>query len=96
MHVLVLNSTAAEVKWNLPLYRLRNGIIRGFKVFVQAGEAEERKIDVADGDAEEYIVSGLQPGTAYTFSVLAYTVVGDGPRSIHLTLSTFSQGMSVA
>lgn len=51
-------------------------------------------IDVDDSEATEYIVNGLQPGTLYTFSVLAYTT-SDGPRSIHLTVSTHSAGMYI-
>ena len=35
----------------------------------------------------ERIVSGLELGTAYVVSMLAYTI-GDGPRSIHLTVIT--------
>ena len=81
-----------EVQWNLPLLNLRNGEIRGFKIFYQeSGSASESMVDVADGDAVEYIVSGLKAGTVYTFSVLAYTGA-DGPRSIHLSVSTFSDG----
>lgn len=98
VHVLVLNSTAVEVQWNLPFFNLRNGIIRGFKIFVELvgllPQGMESVIDVADGQAEEYIIGDLEPGTVYTFSVLAYTV-DDGPRSIHLTLTTFSEGTYV-
>ncbi len=92
VHVLVLNSTAVEVQWNYPYWTQRNGIIRGFKVFVQeSGSATEQVINVANRNANELIVDGLLPATLYTFSVLAYTV-NDGPRSIHLTVSTFSEG----
>ena len=91
VHVVVLNSTAVEVQWNLPLANLRNGVVRGFKVFYE-GLGSEQMMDIADGAANEYIVAGLQPGTVYTFSVLAYTV-GDGPRSFRLTVSTFSAGL---
>ena len=86
-HVVVLNTTAIEVQWGLPLWNLRNGIIRGYKLFVQQQGQQERMINIAGNDTTEYIVSGLEPGTAYIVSALAYTV-GDGPRSIHLTVLT--------
>ena len=44
-------------------------------------------INISDNSTTEYILSGLDPGKAYIVSVLAYTV-GDGPRSIHLTVFT--------
>ena len=86
-HVVVLNTTAIEVQWGLPLYQHRNGIIRGYKLFVQQQGQQERTINIVGNDTTEYIVSGLEPGTAYIVSALAYTV-GDGPRSIHLTVLT--------
>jgi len=86
-HAVVLNSTAIEVQWNLPLFNLRNGIIRGYKLFVQRQNQEERTINIPGNRTNEYILSRLDPGTAYVVSVLAYTV-GDGPRSIHLTVIT--------
>ena len=92
VHVVVLNHSAVEVQWNLPLANLRNGVIRGFKIVYQENEdTTEQVVDVDDGTANEYIVSGLKAATVYTFSVLAY-ISSDGPRSIHLTVSTFSEG----
>ena len=92
-HVVVLNSTAIEVQYDLPLFNLRNGIIRGFKIFVEQadGDGSEMMFDVIDNSTLAYIVAGLKPATAYIFSVLAYTV-GDGPRGIHLTAITNAEG----
>ena len=90
----MLNSTAVEVQWNLPLFNLRNGVIRGFKIFVEdVASGVVSVIDVPDGQADEYIVGDLEAGTTYAFSVLAYTSVGsDGPRSVSLSFTTFSEG----
>ena len=38
-----------------------------------------------------YAVSGLTPNTPYRFSVLAYNINGNGPRSIQLTVNTLSK-----
>ena len=90
-HVVVLNSTAILVEWDLPLSNLRNGFIRGYKIFVQPQGGEEMTIDITGNDTNLYVVSGLQPNTPYIVSALAYTV-GDGPRSIHLTVITAPTG----
>ena len=42
---------------------------------------------IPDNTTLAYIVGNLERNTAYTFSVLAYTVA-DGPKSIHLTVAT--------
>ena len=83
----VINSTAIEAMWNLPGIYNRNGIIRGYKLLVLRGGVEIRNINITGNDTLAFIVGGLQPATAYTFSVLAYTVA-DGPKSIHLTTDT--------
>jgi hypothetical protein len=81
------------VQYNLPTITLRNGIIRGFKIFVEeaGGDGSEMVVDVMGNSTLAYIVTGLKPATAYIFSMLAYTV-GDGPRGIHLTAITNSEG----
>ena len=38
-----------------------------------------------------YVVEGLERATSYRFSALAYTSVGDGPRTIYLTIATLSK-----
>ena len=93
-HVVVLNSTAVDVQFDLPLFEHRNGVIRGYKIFVDPadGGGDELVFDVMGNTTSAYIVSGLKPATAYIFSALAYTVA-DGPRSIHLTAITNPVGM---
>ena len=92
-HVIVLNSTAIEAEWNPPLFNLRNGNIRGYKLFIQPVGGEETVIDIVTNASvpAEYIVSELQPNTAYILSILAYTTA-DGVRSIHLTARTYREG----
>jgi hypothetical protein len=89
----VLNSTAIEFQWELPPTEFQNGIIRGYKLFTreQGSSDAEMMIDVPDGDANEFIVTGLTAGTAYVCSMLAYTSL-DGPRTFFLTASTYENG----
>ena len=88
-HVVVINSTAVEVLYDLPLFDLTNGIVRGYKIFVDPadGSSDEMVYNIVGNTTLSYIVGGLKPATAYIFSILAYTVA-DGPRSIHLTAIT--------
>lgn len=85
-----INKTAIEAEWDLPPMDNRGGVILGYKLYVQlANGGSERLINITD-NSTEYIVGGLQPATSYRLSVLAYTSVGDGPRSIHLIVPTLS------
>ena len=91
-HVNAINRTSIEVLWELPPYNSRGGIIRGYKLFVTpANGGSERMINIRDNSTDVYAVSGLRAATPYRFSVLAYTSVGDGPRSIGLTIATLSK-----
>lgn len=45
-------------------------------------------INITNSYTQAYIIGGLQPRTAYSVSILAYTAAGNGPRSIHLTVLT--------
>ena len=74
--------------WGLPAANVRNGIIRGYKLFVQARGGEETTMNITSSNTQAFIIGGLQPATAYTVSILAYTAAGDGPRSIRLTTVT--------
>ncbi|XP_077498926.1 tyrosine-protein phosphatase Lar isoform X3 [Amblyomma americanum] len=85
--VAALNSTALAVSWKPPSNRDRNGLIRGYQIHVQEmnrhGDLinEPLRYDVADENAEEYNVTGLQPDTEYSVQVAAVTRKGDGSRS---------------
>ena len=92
--MVVLNSTAVEAQWDLPLAIHRNGIIRGYRLFVGFPSASDiRVFDIKDNATISFIVHRLEPSTSYVFSVLAYTT-GDGPRTIHLRAQTRDSGMT--
>ena len=91
-HVNAINSTSIEVLWELPPYNSRGGVILGYKLFITpTSGGSERTFDITDNSTDVFVVGGLQPATSYRFSVLAYTRVGDGPRSIALTIATLSK-----
>lgn len=85
---MVVNCTAIEAQWQLPPFNGRNGVIRGYKLFYSQDGGQEVSVNITSNETLTYIVGGLQPNTAYTFSVLAYTVA-DGPKGIHLVAVTF-------
>ena len=85
-HISVVNCSAIMTEWDLPSSSTINGVLRGFKLIYQAIDGTETT-KVLPANVTEYIIQGLLPSTSYVVSVLAYTV-GDGPRSIHLTVIT--------
>ena len=86
-HVTVLNCTSVRAEWNLPQFSCRNGFIRGYKLITQLPTGDEMVINISGNRTNEYIMNDLTPSTRYVMTILAYTV-GDGPRSIHLTVET--------
>ena len=91
--VAAINRTAIEVRWRLPHFDSRGGIILGYRLFFQPAEGggEEIMINIMNNASDTYIISNLEPDTVYRISILAYTSVGDGPRSSTLTTATLSK-----
>ncbi|KAJ6224858.1 hypothetical protein RDWZM_003403 [Blomia tropicalis] len=91
--VEALNSSSLNIKWLSP--EAKNGLIRGYQIYVQEinnlGEAsgDPIRFDVADGMAEEYNLTTLQPDTEYSIQVAAVTRKGDGMRSKPINKRTF-------
>uniref|UniRef100_A0A8B9X1C0 Receptor-type tyrosine-protein phosphatase S n=1 Tax=Bos mutus grunniens TaxID=30521 RepID=A0A8B9X1C0_BOSMU len=81
-----LNATAIRVLWRSPAPGRQHGQIRGYQVhYVRMEGAEARgppRIkDIMLADAQEMVITNLQPETAYSITVAAYTMKGDGARS---------------
>ena len=78
-----VTSTIVTASWQLPPADSRNGRIIGFKLFYKkrgsAGRATTLTIN--NGTASSKDVTGLDIYTEYEFEMLAFTSVGDGPRS---------------
>ncbi|XP_068091264.1 receptor-type tyrosine-protein phosphatase delta isoform X19 [Hyperolius riggenbachi] len=86
VEVEAVNSTSVKVFWRSPVPNKQHGQIRGYQVHYVRMENGEPKgppmlKDVMLADAQEMIISGLQPETAYAITVTAYTTKGDGARS---------------
>ncbi|XP_068676800.1 uncharacterized protein [Montipora foliosa] len=83
--VTASTSTSVTASWQLPPKDSRNGIIRGFKLFINrkgsGDKPEVQFIDVSNASLYTKTVTGLQGSTEYELQVLAYTSAGDGPKS---------------
>uniref|UniRef100_A0A674H386 Receptor-type tyrosine-protein phosphatase S n=1 Tax=Taeniopygia guttata TaxID=59729 RepID=A0A674H386_TAEGU len=93
VEVEAVNSTAVRVSWRSPVPNKQHGQIRGYQVHyvrMENGEPKGQPLlkDIMLADAQEMIISGLQPETTYSFTVTAYTTKGDGARSKPKLVST--------
>ena len=81
--VTAKSSTSITASWQLPPVADRNGIIRGFKLCYKRKDSSGSQTvkTINDGSIWNKVVTGLDKFTEYEFQVLAYTSVGDGPKS---------------
>ena len=81
--VTASSSTSIKASWQLPLAKFRNGIITGHKLLYKkkdsASSVTMRIIYNASIHTED--ITGLDKYTEYEFQALAFTSVGDGPKS---------------
>ncbi|XP_060988761.1 receptor-type tyrosine-protein phosphatase delta isoform X18 [Dama dama] len=93
VEVEAVNSTSVKVSWRSPVPNKQHGQIRGYQVHyvrMENGEPKGQPMlkDVMLADAQDMIISGLQPETSYSLTVTAYTTKGDGARSKPKLVST--------
>lgn len=88
------SSTSIRASWLLPPEGYRNGIITGFKLFYKKKGAagSPTPLDVSGGASRKKDFTNLEKYTQYEFEVLAYTSVGDGPKSTLLVERTDEDG----
>lgn len=87
-------STIVTASWELPPVDSRNGIITGFKLFYKKktvlGSFTMLRID--NGAIHDKTVIGLDKYTEYEFLALAFTSIGDGPKSSPVVVKTMKDG----
>ena len=86
--VTAVTSTIITASWQLPPADSRNGIIIGFKLFYKkrGSSGAATTLTIKNGTVLSKDVTGLDIYTEYEFEVLAFTTVGDGPRSSPLVV----------
>ena len=90
-----ISSTSVVTTWQLPSTHSRNGIIKGFKLFYKTKGSDISSTTTFLFDSANILtktVSGLDEFTEYEFQVLAFTSVGDGPKSSVVIAKTKEDG----
>ena len=80
----VLSSTSVKASWQLPPAGSRHGAITGFKLFYQRKNSAAdypTVLAIESGSTLSRNITGLRKYTAYEFQVLAFSSVGNGPKS---------------
>ena len=92
--LIAKTSTSVTAAWQLPPADDRNGVITGFKLFYRKKSSAGSQIMllINSGSTLTRLVSGLDEYTEYEFQVLAYTSVGDGPKSTVISERTEEDG----
>ena len=70
-----------EVRWDEVDSQLKNGVIKGYKIYYKSEAEEERFVDIDDATVSQKLLNNLFANTWYNISMVAYTSVGDGIRS---------------
>ena len=84
------SSTSILLSWEPPAVEDRSGVILGYTLNI-AEVSQNASIVVTTSDVAQR-VEELRPFTAYLCSVIAFTVVGNGPLSLHIPLMTHEDG----
>ena len=88
------SSTSITASWQLPPEDSINGIITGYKLFYKKkGSSGAGSMKVINSQAiHTKVVTGLDKYTDYEFQILAFTSVGDGPKSTVVSKKTKEAG----
>ncbi|XP_078353365.1 receptor-type tyrosine-protein phosphatase S-like isoform X3 [Oculina patagonica] len=79
-----LSSTSVKASWQLPPVGSRHGIITGFKLLYRRKSSGDDSLTILTIESNSTLtrdVTGLHKYTEYEFQVLAYSFVGNGPKS---------------
>ena len=92
--VIVSNSTTVTASWRLPPEIARNGIIRGFRLLYKKKDSGGLPtiLNFSNGTIHSQVVTGLDKYSEYEFQVVAFTSVGDGPKSSVVVKRTKEDG----
>ena len=94
MTVAAKSESELLVSWQPPEKLKQNGQLAGYKIFVlengrSSSEEMEHKVDAS---RRKFRVTNLKTYTSYKVEVLAFTSVGDGPRSAPIMNRTEESG----
>ena len=79
-----LSSTSVRATWQLPSADSTHGVIIGFKLFYQrknSAAAYTTVLTIQSNSSLSRDITGLRKYTEHEFQVLAFSYVGNGPRT---------------
>ncbi len=71
-----MSFSTVQLEWSPPSEEHRNGVITGYRLLLEWGRGQERRVNTTD---THYTFTGLQQGTTYYYTIAAETSVGTGP-----------------
>ena len=81
------------LRWSSVPQGYENGIIRGFKIFLNLKNGAKTHVFVIREEGKRLeALSNLKPFSEYEVSILAYTLSGDGLTSSSITVTTDESG----
>ena len=81
------------LRWSSVPQGYENGIIRGFKIFLNLKNGGKTHVFVIREEGKRLeALSNLKPFSEYKVSILAYTLSGDGVTSSSITVTTDESG----
>ena len=90
-----LTSTKVQASWQLPPAGSRHGAVAGFKLFYQRKNSAADYPTILTIESNSTLsrnVTGLHKYTEYEFQVLAFSYVGNGPKSPVKQVTTNQDG----
>ncbi|KAM4593869.1 neogenin 1a isoform 10-T10 [Odontesthes bonariensis] len=89
----VQNSKSIMLRWQPPPLSGQNGEIITYKIRYRKGSRRSESAVTTAGTQLYKLIDGLEPGTEYSFRVLAMTVNGTGPATEWTTTETFESDL---
>ena len=80
-----ISSSSALVSWHPPMADQVNGLLLGYKLFVQGSYVPYNINLTISANTTSYLLRNLTSETEYVIQMLAFTSAGDGPSSEQLT-----------
>ena len=90
---MALNATHIYLTWDPPPPDQLNGIIQGYRINIIELETGEMSQYTASADNTNANIGPLHPHYGYNFSIVAFTIVGNGPVT-YIVIQTAEAGKS--
>lgn len=88
----VTGATSVTLRWGPVPYVGQNGVILGYKIYYRifGKQNTEKEKELFNGLVYSTSLTGLESFVTYEFQILAYTRIGNGPKSAAVRATTLS------